>query len=430
MPNSKVAKFTSWSMLIVAFLAAVFGIYTYSKYVAFRQRVAEIKASGAPVSLSDLSHTVENKHDDILTHVVGIQDSLNEVQQQMSSTDFLAPHQLPTAEEMEKFERVVESHPELFEVISRAALATEMSYENLYAGPEFGVMDWQKIMITLGQRAKVQIAQGNTNEAAQTCLEILRIANTIERPTLLQYLLAQSFRVTACQIIYEVVLAGNIESELMEQIKLELDSINPTDAYRFVVEAERAFIIDNLVNRDAFEPQNEKIAWGPSFFNRVVLAIPGGTASFMGVGLLDQYETVVERAGEPLTKQFKPASKPPGKLLAWAGSTLPETFENFRNSAGRSQAFARALRIMIAIRSSGEEKENWSAEDLVQLGVPSEMTIDPFTGNPMTIKKRPNGWQVYSFGDNQKDNENMDENVGYGPPSEVGTTDESAAGKK
>ena len=37
---------------------------------------------------------------------------------------------------------------------------------------------------------------------------------------------------------------------------------------------------------------------------------------------------------------------------------------------------------------------------LTDLGLPAQATIDPFNGEPLHVKKRPEGWMVYSVGRN------------------------------
>jgi hypothetical protein len=37
---------------------------------------------------------------------------------------------------------------------------------------------------------------------------------------------------------------------------------------------------------------------------------------------------------------------------------------------------------------------------LTDLGLPGEATIDPFNGQPLHVKKLPEGWLVYSVGSN------------------------------
>jgi hypothetical protein len=59
---------------------------------------------------------------------------------------------------------------------------------------------------------------------------------------------------------------------------------------------------------------------------------------------------------------------------------------------------------------------------LSELGLPIETTVDPFNGQPLIVKKLPNGWLVYSVGENLQDDggkitsADLYLDVGVGPP--------------
>ena len=59
---------------------------------------------------------------------------------------------------------------------------------------------------------------------------------------------------------------------------------------------------------------------------------------------------------------------------------------------------------------------------LSELGLPAETTTDPFNGEPLHVKKLPQGWLVYSVGRNFKDDggkldDSVNGDVGVGPPT-------------
>jgi hypothetical protein len=63
---------------------------------------------------------------------------------------------------------------------------------------------------------------------------------------------------------------------------------------------------------------------------------------------------------------------------------------------------------------------------LSDLGLPPEATIDPFNGQPLHVKKLPQGWLVYSVGQNLVDDGGVlgsdpkTSDVGVGPPGSGG----------
>ncbi len=61
---------------------------------------------------------------------------------------------------------------------------------------------------------------------------------------------------------------------------------------------------------------------------------------------------------------------------------------------------------------------------LTDLGLPAETITDPFSGEPLHVKRLPQGWLVYSVGPNLRDDggtvdDPRDGDVGVGPPPET-----------
>ena len=83
-------------------------------------------------------------------------------------------------------------------------------------------------------------------------------------------------------------------------------------------------------------------------------------------------------------------------------SMVGPALEAAREATARNQALSRALRVLNAIQSA----PNWMAADQIdalQLGLPADATKDPFTEQPLVIRKQGSGWLIYSVGFNLKD---------------------------
>ena len=97
----------------------------------------------------------------------------------------------------------------------------------------------------------------------------------------------------------------------------------------------------------------------------------------------------------------------------------------------RVQANLRCLRILNAIQAYEEEHGNEPA-GLMDLGLPVEVTTDPFTGDPLKWRKTDTGWLIYSVGRDGIDNGGKLDDatdhgvapVGWQPPEEESTDDE------
>ena len=80
----------------------------------------------------------------------------------------------------------------------------------------------------------------------------------------------------------------------------------------------------------------------------------------------------------------------------------------------RIRAQARCLRVLNALQRA----KNATEPKLNELGLPAEAITDPYTGEPLRIKKTVNGWLIYAVGENLTDDggdlEKM-KDVGLGP---------------
>lgn len=397
MPNSNVARFTGRFILIVAFVFGAFGIYNYSKYVALQSRISEIKLAGGPVSLADIPPVELADGEDIAIQVAPFLETIVEIANGMPIVDISTKeNELVSADAIEKFELVYESNPELFAIIPIAAACKGIAYSDLYSQAPLGILDWQKLMRIMDWKAQVRLAQGNPDEAARTCLEMLRIANAIERPTLLNFALAQAYRISACAILFDVFKASEVDTEILAQLKTELESVSPYESYRFIVQAERAFAIDGLMHPELVDDNHQETSF--------IYQVRGVGASMMGGTMLDEFDIAIERADAALSTQFEPRAEAVG-FIPNPYDNAADYYERFRIKVGASQAFARAARILIGLRYSNQnlEKSEWSQDDLVGIGVPRSVTIDPFTDKPMVVKKTEKGWQVYSLGPDKVD---------------------------
>ena len=67
----------------------------------------------------------------------------------------------------------------------------------------------------------------------------------------------------------------------------------------------------------------------------------------------------------------------------------------------------RCLRVLNALQGRAEKSDPEPTDPQVpklsQLGLPTEATIDPFTGKPLHVKRLPEGWLIYSVGKDLKD---------------------------
>ncbi len=96
-----------------------------------------------------------------------------------------------------------------------------------------------------------------------------------------------------------------------------------------------------------------------------------------------------------------------------------DDFNTYCSAILNDEARRRSLCVLSAIISH-EAGGNLGEPVLESLGLPADTTIDPFTGEPLHVKKLPGGWAVYSVGKDLKDDEGVTEKCSRGPDIGVG----------
>ena len=87
-----------------------------------------------------------------------------------------------------------------------------------------------------------------------------------------------------------------------------------------------------------------------------------------------------------------------------------------RQATERTRATMRCLRIVETVTRL--QQQGIEVTGLADLQLPEEVTTDPFTGNPLVMKQLPDGWVVYSVGNDLKDGGgdlDDDSDFGLGP---------------
>jgi hypothetical protein len=134
------------------------------------------------------------------------------------------------------------------------------------------------------------------------------------------------------------------------------------------------------------------------------------------------FEEFLKYSSKPLSdwvsKSYLQPQKPGLMLSGPAAMSIP-AFKSALVCAYRNQAMVRAIRILSALQKEAPIDSD-KIPTMAELGLPGEVGIDPFNGKPMIIKKLPQGWLVYSVGENLQDDGGKVEEEPNGPPLDVG----------
>ena len=123
--------------------------------------------------------------------------------------------------------------------------------------------------------------------------------------------------------------------------------------------------------------------------------------------LLDLYDRYLEDASRPYAEVV---SRNEHGLRARSGTeSATEPWSRCSSRRWPSSANRRSASVRCPVRSACStpfkpaRHRQRPVPKLTDLGLPAEATIDPFNGEPLHVKKLPEGWMVYSVGNNRVD---------------------------
>ena len=234
----------------------------------------------------------------------------------------------------------------------------------------------------------VLIAAGQQEQAIELGIEILQLARQYDHePALINMLVSAAVRGIAAEPLYDALAAGPVSPKLHKALDDELALHEDPQRLARTLKSERAFAID------ASESQLHSIQ-PPAWLFRMF----GWPMKRFYVGALEGLNAEIE----VVSKEREGGSKNVGRHMApkpGQGGILNDlmlpALQAAYDADARTTAVLRTLRIFNALRSF-EEKNGREATGLAELGLPQEVTIDPFDGKPLKLKKTDKGWMVYT----------------------------------
>ncbi|HBO43137.1 MAG TPA: hypothetical protein DD670_04220 [Planctomycetaceae bacterium] len=379
--------------------------------------MAKIRAAGDPVSLADLEPEPIPPEQNAATYLRRARDDLRAIEQEIvkaERADSDSDRQSPAV--LEAMRSALAAYPEVVPLLEQAAECPEYGIsEPLDPG---GADDPQVALETVMSRAgdnrsvarllgsyrcRLLLADGKHDEAARSAVSLLKLTRHFDRePCMVSFLVAIACRGHAMESLNEVLQAGAISDEVSRELEDELAKHDINEAYRQALRTERPF------GFAFFRTMPGENTWfARAYYNRAKLNY---------LGLLEWYLVDSKAADSSEARAMVEAPEPTD---IW-GVLLNPAIEATRLAARRGQSLLNVIRVLNALQRR-ENPDEPPAADLSDLGLPREATLDPFTGKPVIVKRVPDGWLVYSvgqngiddggeFGDNRSDE-------GYGPPA-------------
>jgi hypothetical protein len=215
-----------------------------------------------------------------------------------------------------------------------------------------------------------------------------QLARHVDRePSLIAHLVAIAVRRTGVLTSNRALRSGPVADSARDALDAELARHDLAESHRKALISERAFGLSSL------NDMNMGRLWpARGFWNNAVIYY------------LDVMDNQLALASQPYDKVLQARttaiSKPVTPWAILADHVLP-AIHAAREATERSLAMMRCLRILNA--ATRLEQQGVEATGLVDLKLPEDAVIDPFTGKPLLMKKSPEGWMIYSVGKDLKD---------------------------
>ncbi|MDG3004142.1 hypothetical protein [Paludisphaera mucosa] len=400
----RLVKFLKWAAIATGLLLAGFFLWSawYTRVTARRleERLAAIPRPGEPLSIADFARIAIPPEVD-----ADVPLRRADVDLEFAHKEFLASFPdgaaaigtLPT-ERREKLAGLFRKYPGLVPLLKEAAARPD------YNPPLDVTLPSSNFALTLMTRCEkhrriarilqawsaLLVAEGRADEALDAQIDALRLARHARRlPTLTAYFTSIACARVAMKAASEVLQSATVSGEAHRRLDAELTDHDGLEPVRQALKNERAFSLTSAAE------MSNNLFW-----------LRGWMRNNLVLMFLDLYEEQLRRSEIPYPKlRSTPARssldgyRHPLKVLA---ELLEPAMTLLRESAERQRAAVRSLRVLNALLARTPADAPAPA-DLVALGLPPEATLDPFTDEPLIVKKGPAGWLIYSVGQNLVD---------------------------
>jgi hypothetical protein len=416
----RATRVLKWIAIVAAVaitvLLLVNAYFVWSTGTRLEARLLAIRQAGEPVQLSDLAHeplAPDKNADAFLRRIASDVDAIQkELGALFPKRGF--PGGMITPAEQAKLEKLFAAFPDMIQTLEQAADAPDSDPQFDYTLPPSRFL--QPFMDHIGRRRAIsRILQTRSvllrskrslDDALGSQILMLRLARHWRRePFIIGYLITAVCEQTAMNGINDVLQAGPVSASSRQALDHELAAHDTTEGYTWALKSERAFALAST-----WEIPGAQLWLTRGFVNDLLLK---------HIALFDRH---LERATQPFngavsTGRSAGNSGIDVNPLATIAKLLEPALNAAREPADRTRAISRSLRVLSALQSRSAGG-NADEPNIAALGVPASATVDPFNGEPLRIKKLPEGWIVYSVGGNLIDDGGNLEgraDVGVGP---------------
>jgi hypothetical protein len=420
----RLKKILKWIGIVMVGLAAI-ALIANALFVSItasrlERQIAAIRAAGDPVTIADLAPPPIPAEKNAATYLDRARADMEAIVKEISDLKLASEcpgYRLPP-KELKTINDSIAAYPKVLPLLQQAAACPEYEGGFDYTLPSQKFQE-QMLKIAGGvrtpsrvlfRRAEALIAEGNCDEAIRMSILLLRLSRHFDRnPTIVGYLVALASRSAAIEHINEALQTGPVSKETREALDMELAIHEPMSGYKNSLKSERAWALSSIPSQDGMFGTMHR-QW---FVGR-------GMANMWMSDYLRFFDSIVSTADDSTTFPHPARAIVNNGMGSIPSGLILPSINATENAVARVRAEIRCLRVLNALQTRATEADN-NVPKLAELGLPVETTTDPFNGQPLHAKKTPQGWLVYSVGQNQVDDggnlaNSASGDVGFGPP--------------
>lgn len=401
---------------IAAILLAVNAFFVWKTGARLESQLAALKAAGEPIALKDLAHAPIPPEKNAATFLRRAHGDLEAIQKELSAMfpETGIPVEPLSPSQQEKLQKLFEAYPKVMPLLEQAAACPDYDPQldytvsaNTFLSKYLESQENRLSARVLRARSAFLVAKGRRDESLAGMTLLLQLCRHFDRePMLVGGQIAIACRGTAIQGANAVLQAGPIGKDAREALDREISQYDGVQAYVGMLKTERAVGLDMV----------RAMPWAQSWFGRAFDY--AGQSYYLDV--IQEYADAASRPyyetrpAEPVADKHSWLTPPFVGIVDMLRPALDAT----RISMENNRATVRALRLLNALQTKIGADANQPPK-LSDLGLPPEVTTDPFDGQPLRVKKLPHGWLIYSVGPNRIDDGGVLDyktDVGIGPP--------------
>jgi hypothetical protein len=379
---------------LIAVLLIVNAVFVWRSSKALESELQAIRDAGDPLSLADLARDPIPPEENAAVYYRRAKEGIEAVSQELSSVQ--SSDDPISLEDLQTIEQAMSAYPDVVSLVERAGGCSD-SYHDADYGVTFnefltsGLEHLQydrSVARYLWDRCLLLTAKDQRDEALQASILSFQLARHLDRePTLVAYLVATAVRGMGLESANRVLRSGPVADSVRDGLDAELDLHDLTESYRHALITERA------IGLTSFNELSLGQYW-PSrgFWNNAVIYYLDVMDSQLALAPQPYHQVL--QAGPP------EVSRPVTPWAMLADMVLP-SIDATRQATERMRATMRCLRIVETVTRL--QQQGVEVTGLADLKLPEEDTTDPFTGKPLLMKQLPEGWVVYSVGNDLKD---------------------------